>query len=43
MDRYAVQDLVRRLKFLEQQLEANGIATKTIREAIQYISENNQS
>lgn len=43
MDRYAVQELLRRLQYLEQQLESNGMTTKTVRDAIKYISENNKS
>jgi hypothetical protein len=41
MDRYAIQELLRRLQYLEQQLEANGMATKTVQDAIRYISESN--
>ena len=40
MDRYAVQDLVRRLHLLEQQLSKQGTPTQTIKDAIKYISEN---
>jgi hypothetical protein len=43
MDRYAVQELLRRLQYLEQQLEANGMATKTVRDAIKYISEGHKN
>ena len=38
MNRYAVQELLRRLQYLEKQLEANGQPTKTVRDAIKYIS-----
>jgi hypothetical protein len=40
MDRYAVQELLWRLRYLEQQLDKNGMATTTVKDAIKYISEN---
>lgn len=43
MDRYAVQELLRRLQYLEQQLEAKGMGTKIVRDAIKYISESHKS
>lgn len=43
MDRYAIQELLRRLQYLKHQLEANSIPTKTIQDAINYISESTKS
>jgi len=41
MDRYAVQDLIRRLQFLAAKLEEEGHTTKIVRDAIAHISKNN--
>jgi hypothetical protein len=42
MDRYAVQDLVRRLQVLEKSLAEKDIPTNTIKDAIKYICEKNK-
>jgi len=40
-DRYYKQELLQRLEYLAKKLESEGRPSKTVRDAIKYISEDN--